>query len=43
MEQIRIRSVKQVQQGESPEKVIATLGFSQAFIYNWLARYRAGV
>jgi transposase len=42
MEQIRIRAVKQVQQGESPEKVIATLGFSRACIYNWLARYRAG-
>ena len=42
MEQIRIRAVKRVQQGESPEKVIATLGFSRACIYNWLARYRAG-
>lgn len=42
MEQIRIRAVKKVQQGESPEKVIATLGFSRACIYNWLARYRAG-
>ena len=42
MEQIRIRAVKRVQQGESPEKVIATLGFSRACIYNWLAIYRAG-
>jgi transposase len=42
MEQIRIRAVKRVQQGESPEKVIATLGFSRACIYNWLAKYRAG-
>jgi transposase len=42
MEQIRIRAVKRVQQGESPEKVIAALGFSRACIYNWLARYRAG-
>jgi len=42
MEQIRIRAVKQVQRGESPEKIIATLGFSRACIYNWLARYRAG-
>jgi transposase len=42
MEQIRIRAVQRVQQGESPEKVIATLGFSRACIYNWLARYRAG-
>lgn len=42
MEQIRMRAVRRVQQGESPEKVIATLGFSRACIYNWLARYRAG-
>ena len=42
MEQIRIRAVKRVQQGESPETVIATLGFSRACIYNWLARYRVG-
>ena len=42
MEQIRIRAVKRVQQGQSPEKVIATLGFSRACIYNWIARYRSG-
>ena len=42
MEQIRMRAVKLVQQGHSPEKVIATLGFSRACIYNWLARYRTG-
>ena len=34
MEQIRIRAVQRVQQGESPEQVIATLGFSRACIYN---------
>ena len=42
MEQIRIRAVQRVQQGESPERVVANLGFSRACIYNWLARYRAG-
>ena len=42
MEQIRMRAVKRVQQGESPEKIIATLGFSRACIYNWLARYHGG-
>lgn len=42
MEEIRIRAVRRVQQGESPEKVIAALGFSRACIYNWLARYRHG-
>jgi len=42
MEQIRIRAVQRVQEGESPEVVIKTLGFARACIYNWLARYRAG-
>lgn len=42
MEEIRIRAVQRVQDGESPEKVIKTLGFARACIYNWLARYRAG-
>ncbi len=42
MEEIRIRAVKRVQQGESPEKVVATLGFSRACIYNWISRYRHG-
>jgi len=31
-----------VQAGESPETVIATLGFTRSCIYEWLARYRAG-
>ena len=42
MEEIRIRAVRRVQAGESPEKVIKALGFAHACIYNWLARYRAG-
>jgi len=42
MEEIRIRAVQRVQEGESPETVIKALGFSRACIYNWLARYRAG-
>jgi len=42
LEEIRIRAVEQVQAGESPEKVIAALGFSSRCIYNWLAMYRAG-
>jgi len=41
-EQIRIRAVQRVQEGESPALVIKTLGFAQTCIYNWLARYRAG-
>ena len=42
LEEIRIRAVQRVQDGESPEKVIKALGFARACIYNWLARYRAG-
>ena len=42
MEEIRIRAVQRVQDGESPEKVIQALGFARACIYNWLARYRNG-
>ena len=42
LEEIRIRAVERVQAGESPEVVVAALGFSRACIYNWLARYRAG-
>jgi transposase len=41
-EEIRIRAVQRVQDGESPEKVVAALGFARASIYSWLARYRAG-
>jgi transposase len=42
LEEIRIRAVERVQAGESPEVVIATLGFTRSCIYEWLARYRAG-
>jgi transposase len=42
LEEIRLRAVERVQAGESPEKVVKTLGFARACIYNWLARYRAG-
>lgn len=42
LEEIRIRAVQRVQAGESPEAVIATLGFTRSCIYAWLARYRAG-
>lgn len=42
MEEIRIRAVQRVQDGESPEAVIGALGFCRACIYNWLARYRNG-
>jgi transposase len=40
LEEIRVRAVQQVQMGHSPERVIATLGFSRACIYDWLAKFR---
>ncbi|MFZ5776516.1 MAG: IS630 family transposase [Thermodesulfobacteriota bacterium] len=40
LEELRIRAVKRVEAGESPEAVIKTLGFSRARIYGWLATYR---
>ncbi|WP_459918815.1 helix-turn-helix domain-containing protein [Desulfocicer niacini] len=42
MDEIRTRAIQLVQAGESPERVIKTLGFSRACIYNWLAKCRAG-
>ena len=41
-EELRIRAVKQVESGESPEKVIQALGFHRSCIYDWLAKYREG-
>jgi len=42
LEAIRIRAVQQVQAGQSPEAVIAALGFTRRCIYSWLSMYRAG-
>jgi transposase len=40
--ELRKRAVARVQDGESPEEVIHTMGFCRACIYNWLAKYRHG-
>lgn len=42
LEAIRIRAVKRVEAGESPEVVIKALGFTRTVIYQWLAKYREG-
>jgi transposase len=42
LEAIRIRAVRQVEKGQSPEDVIRALGFCRACIYNWIAKYREG-
>ena len=41
-EEIRIRAVKRVESGESPEAVIKALGFHRSAIYQWIAKYRQG-
>jgi transposase len=41
-EVIRIRAVKRVEAGESPEIVVKALGFHRSCIYNWIAKYREG-
>jgi transposase len=42
LEEIRIRAVRQVESGESPEVVIAALGMNPRNIYRWIALYREG-
>ncbi len=42
LEELRIRSVKRVQSGESPEVISKTLGLNRSTIYGWLALYRDG-
>ena len=42
LEEIRIRAVQRVEAGESPEIVIAALGFTRPRIYEWIAKYREG-
>src|SRR5512139_1690239 len=42
LEEIRIRAVRAVEAGESPEVVIRSLGMSRQRIYVWLAAYREG-
>jgi transposase len=42
LEQLRIRAVRQVEQGAHPEDVAATLGMTRTAVYAWLAKYRQG-
>jgi transposase len=41
-EAIRIRAVKRIEAGESPEVIATTLGFHRSCIYDWIAKYREG-
>ena len=40
LEEIRMRAVKCVEAGESPEVVVVALGFHRSAIYKWIAAYR---
>ena len=42
LEEIRIRAVKRVEAGESPEVVIKALGLTRPRIYEWISLYREG-
>ena len=42
LEAMRERTVRQVQEGESPEVVARVLGLDRSTVYGWLARYRRG-
>jgi len=42
LEQLRIRAVRQVEQGAHPEDVAAALGMTRTAVYAWLAKYRQG-
>ena len=42
LEAIRIRAVRQIEHGESPEHVIRVLGMNRRTIYKWIALYREG-
>lgn len=42
LEVLRIRAVRRVQDGESPETVSKAIGINRTTIYEWLSKYRAG-
>jgi transposase len=42
LEQLRIRAVRQIEQGAHPEEIAAGLGMTRAAVYGWLAKYREG-
>ena len=42
LEQLRIRAVRQIEQGAHPEEIAQALGMTRAAVYGWLAKYREG-
>jgi len=42
LEQVRMRVVRQVEDGVSPEHLAGVLGFARSTVFGWMARYREG-
>ena len=42
LEQLRIRAVRQIEQGAHPQDLAQALGMTRAVVYSWLAKYRQG-
>src|SRR5919204_1227569 len=42
LEQLRIRAVRQIEQGAHPADIAQALGMTRAAVYAWLAKYREG-
>jgi transposase len=42
LEAIRIRAVRRIEEGESPEVVVKALGMNRRTVYRWIALYREG-
>jgi len=42
LEALRIRAVRRIEEGESPEVVVKALGMNRRTIYKWIALYREG-
>lgn len=42
LEHIRIRAVKQIENGVHPEDIAAGLGMQRSTVYGWVAQYREG-
>ena len=42
LEAIRVRAVRRIEEGESPEVVVKALGMNRRTVYRWIALYREG-
>jgi transposase len=42
LETLRIRAVRQIEDGAHPEEVAAALGLRRSTVYGWVATYREG-